>query len=63
MDSGWPLTRPVWKKRPISEMAVFHFAGAVLTGETIYCNGPLNDLTREALGPEFVRIPGVTRIY
>jgi hypothetical protein len=54
---------PGQKKRPISEMAVFHFAGAVLTGETIYCNGPLNDLTREALGPEFVRIPGVTRIY
>jgi hypothetical protein len=54
---------PGRKKRPISEMAVFHFAGAGLSGETIYCNAPLNDLIREALGTEFVRIPGVTRIY
>jgi hypothetical protein len=47
----------------IGEIALFHFEGELLKGETIYCNGPLTQLTREALGADFLTLPGVSLLY
>jgi hypothetical protein len=47
----------------IGEIALFHFEGELLKGETIYCNGPLTQLTREVLGTEFLKHPGVSLLY
>ena len=54
---------PGGKRQAISEMAIFHFKDELLVGETIYCNGPLSDLTKKALGADFAGIPGVRALY
>jgi hypothetical protein len=47
----------------ISEMAIFSFDGALLKGEQFYCNAPLSELFKNALGPEFEKLAGVERLY
>jgi hypothetical protein len=54
---------PGGRRQAISEMAVFHFKDDPLVGETIYCNGPLSELTGNALGVDFVKVPGVQLLY
>jgi hypothetical protein len=54
---------PTGERFEISEMAIFSFDGSLLKGEQFYCNAPLSELFKQALGPDFEKIAGVERLY
>lgn len=54
---------PKGERFEISEMAIFSFEGELLKGEQFYCNAPLAELFKGALGPEFGKLAGVERLY
>jgi hypothetical protein len=60
----WAQIEPPDQERQIiQEIAVFHFEGELLKGETIYCNEPLTTLTRNALGADFLQLAGASLLY